>query len=330
MTEKKEDSADLKRNEGLVNQYRQARGAPSVHKTTLASLRAYDPKSLVFVCEGVDDKKVYFHWLRNLQPEITYNFIVCNGKDQVLKFRELMRRDLSGSGNGVLYLIDKDFDGLRGYPDDADIHVTDTYSFENWLVSREILECILTVDMHCHGDPALRSVLLKRFDEIYESFLTITKPYNHRIYLARILGIDARSLPTKLSKLAKIELTTVDACEEDLKNVIVLAREPTLVEIEQYKAAFEALDPMKDYRGKFAMLFFLKWLTLVAQDKNSEHPKLFRNGSGAGAKANGALTLDSIVSKSSPPRSFRVFIERAAQYWFEATNVGVAGSVQMT
>lgn len=37
---------------------------------------------MVFAFEGVDDKTVYYHWIKSLSPELTYEFFVCKGKER--------------------------------------------------------------------------------------------------------------------------------------------------------------------------------------------------------------------------------------------------------
>lgn len=298
------------RNDGasLVEQYREARGALSVLKMALAQLRAYSSKCLVFACEGVDDKKVYFHWIKVVEPSLNYEFLVCNGKEKVLKFREFLHRDLSGLNRAVYFIVDKDFDGLRGYAAGNDIYMTETYSFENHLISSEVLESVLTVDMHCHAAPDLRSNVLAKFDEMYQSFLAVTRPHNHRLFLARLLGISIRPLPTKLSKLATVDLLNVTGRPGNVEDIIVLDREPDAAEVSQSGVEFNKLDPRAGFRGKFAMLFFCRWLELLAEDRNSEGSKLFQAAPKTTARANGQLSIDSIASRSSPPAAFQQFI----------------------
>lgn len=292
----------------LLRTMREARDAPAVHKASLAALRAHEPDVVVFACEGVDDKKVYFHWLRNSQIKFGYEFIVCNGKEKVLKFRELLSRDVTGLHKDVYFFIDKDFDGLKGYATGTDIYLTETYSFENALVTSEILREILTVDMHCHGEPQIRDNVIEKFEEIYLSFLTVTRAHNHRIYLARRLGINSKSLPDKLNKLATVSLLKVDFAEKSVNEAVVLDREPSQSEIYQHEADFSSLEPKRDYRGKFALLFFIRWLEFLGKDRNSENSNLFKSVTKPSALATTQYSLDSIASKSLPPDSFKVFI----------------------
>lgn len=293
----------------IVQRMRDARNSPAVHKTTLAMIRAHNSQCIVFVCEGVDDKKVYFHWLRHIDPSLNYEFHVCNGKGKLLEFRELLQRDTSKLEKNTYFFVDRDFDDLRGYPPGPDIYVSETYSFENWLVTKEILNDILCIELHCHGEHSTRKGVLAAFDEVYASFLKVTRPHNERIFLARRLGIQIRPLPTRLGKLADINLTDVKPQKEDATMAIKLEREPTQAEINQERSEFDRLDPQRCYRGKFALLFFLRWIEMLGKDRNDENSILFSTAHKSAANANGQLSLDSVAAKSVPPPSFRRFIE---------------------
>lgn len=292
----------------LLRSMRDARDAPAVYKASLSAMRAHKPNVVVFACEGVDDKKVYFHWLRNSQIKFGYEFIVCNGKEKVLKFRELLSRDVAGLKKDVYFFMDKDFDGLKGYAAGPEIYLTETYSFENVLVTSDVLREILAVDMHCHGEPHIRDKIVAKFEEIYLSFLDVTRAHNHRIYLARRLGIKSKPLPDKLNKLATVSLLKVDLAENCANEAILLDREPSHLEIEQHEADFASLEPKRDYRGKFALLFFFRWLEFLGKDRNLEESTLFKRGSKPAALATTQYSLDSIASKSLPPDSFKAFI----------------------
>ena len=293
----------------LLRSMRDARDAPAVFKASLAALRAHNPDAVAFACEGVDDKKVYFHWIRNSHIKFEYEFIVCNGKEKVLKFRELLRRDVTGLNKDVYFFVDKDFDGLREYAKGSDIYLTETYSFENVLVTSEVLREILAVDMHCHSEPQIRDSVIEKFEEIYSSFLNLTRAHNHRIYLARRLGLNSKPLPDKLNKLATVGLLKVEFAEKSINEAIVLDREPSQPEIDQYEADFSSLEPKRDYRGKFALLFFTRWLELLGKDRNSEESNLFGGVMKPSASATVQYSLDSIASRSLPPDSFREFID---------------------
>jgi hypothetical protein len=303
-----------------LSQMRKARSSPAALKANLALIRAYKFDCFVFICEGIDDKTVYFHWLRQIGLSVDYEFIVCNGKRTLLEFRDLLRRDVSGLSHCTYFFVDHDFDGLCGHPNDLDIYVTETYSVENELVNRDVLGEILTVDMHCHGVPQCREAVLERFDQVYAAFLAVTRIHNYRIYLARRLDIQMQQIPKKLNKLATVGLMAVEDIPAGIGDVVKLYREPSTSALSQLQKDFDELDPKRSYRGKFATLFFTRWLSLLAKDRTSKESVLFVGAPETSADVSSHFTLDAIAAKSRPPLSLHTFINSVVHAKLQRTS----------
>ncbi|WP_081466310.1 DUF4435 domain-containing protein [Ramlibacter tataouinensis] len=294
----------------LLQEMRDSRERPTVLKIKLATLRAQLPDVLVLAFEGIDDKVIYYHWLKQVAPFLTYEFIVCKGKGKLLEFRELLKRDRAELYKSVYFFVDRDFDGLRGHPDGPDVYITDAYSVENYLVCKEVLAGVLAVEIDCHGQPACRQAVLEKFDEVYDAFLVVTREVNKRIFLARRIGISRKEpWPEKLNSLAKVQLVTVESSGVAPEALVVLDREPTGDEITLLQSEFDALDPRQRYRGKFAYMFLKRWLQLLAADRNSEASVFFAGLDKEGEVAQGHVPLDSLAAKSSAPPSLKHFID---------------------
>ncbi|MEO3713070.1 DUF4435 domain-containing protein [Roseateles flavus] len=279
-------------------------------KSKLAGIRSHCRDCIVFAFEGIEDKTIYFHWLRQINPGMKYEFLVCSGKAQVLEFRELLRRDLTGLRDSIFFFVDRDFDDLRGVEFGDDIFMTETYSIENQLVCHKVLEGIMNVDLHCHGEPECRRTVLRKFDELYDSFLSITEALNRRIFLARTLSIrNSKPFPDKIRLLANVELLHVSSTDLDPMQIVVLDREPTEQEVSAHEDAFKTLNRRDRYRGKFALLFFQRWLELLGEERNKPDSEIFK-GLERKNTANGRLSLDSLAAKSVPPEGFKNFIDR--------------------
>lgn len=293
--------------DGLVDRLREKRSAPAVLKEKLARIRSQRTRTFVFAIEGAEDKDVYYHWFKQVAPMLDYEVIVCNGKGGVLDFRSLLQRDKDNLKDRVFFLVDHDFDGLRGQPAGSDVYVTDTYSVENHLVNSWVLDDLLKIALQCDGEPACRMTVIHRFDALYEKFLGITKDHNLRIFVAKKVGIrNLKPLPKRINPLVKVALDDVIPSYQSLVEVIPLEREPTEDEIKSVVHDFQALEPSLQYRGKFALAFFMRFLELVAEDRGSDNPVLFRGL--APKAANGKLSLDAISSKSVAPQPFKDFV----------------------
>ena len=80
----------------LIESMRDAREVPAVMKSQLAALRAVDPEVCVIAFEGIDDKTVYYHWIKQIVPKFVYEPFVCKGKAKVLQFKKMREQDLAG------------------------------------------------------------------------------------------------------------------------------------------------------------------------------------------------------------------------------------------
>lgn len=292
----------------LIGRMRGKRNVAAVLKIKLASIRSQASDAIVFVVEGPEDKTVYFHWLKQIAPLLNHEMLVCNGKGKLLAFRDLLREDLGGLKDGVYFLVDHDFDGLRGQTPGLDIYVTDTYAVENHIINEQVLDKVLRIELHCDGEPAARASILSHFKDLYDQFLEATRPLNHRIFLARRLGIrNIKAWPEKIGAIADVSLTAVSASEGKLEVKICLEREPTPQEVASLDAEFASLVPREHYRGKFAIAFFAKILQQLAEDRATSPSKLFPTLNPAAC--NGGLTLDAIASKSTAPQTFSNFMQ---------------------
>jgi Protein of unknown function (DUF4435) len=292
-----------------VEAMRARRNSPAVLKTRLASFRSTFPHGAILAFEGDDDKRIYFHWINKIRYQLRYEPFPCSGKDNVLKLRAILERDLGNLRESVYFFIDRDFDDRRGEAPSDNLFMTDQYSIENYLVTHEVVDALLRDDLHCHTLIELRKQVVALFDNVYTQFLTQTRDLNFEIFIARRTGIDlAIPIKTKVSKLAAVELTAVSPSEWEGEKIATLSAEVSEEIRNSLRQEFDTLNPMARYRGKFALAFFSRWLELLTADRNSENSQLFRSIDN-GSKGRAIIpTLDSIASKSSPPEGLTEFV----------------------
>lgn len=291
---------------------RGSRNVATVLKVRLATIRTQAVDSLIFAVEGPEDKVVYFHWLRQVAPLLKYEVLVCDGKAKLLALRELMQRDLGLLKKGLYFLVDHDFDGLRGQPMQADVYLTDTYAVENHLVTEQTLEDLLRVELHCDGEPGVRGALIVQFRALYEQFLDVTSAMNHRIFVAKRSRINSvRPWPEKINHIAIVALDNVAPSDFAVEALVCLEREPTVDEINAISRAFLELDRKAHYRGKFAFSFFIKYLQLLADDRAADSSKMFSTL--PPRPISSKFSFETIASKSVAPGSFVNFIKSAIQ-----------------
>ncbi|MEZ0606633.1 DUF4435 domain-containing protein [Paraburkholderia sp. IW21] len=294
--------------EDYLSVLKASRKGPAVLKARLVTFRSSVPSGLVFAFEGDDDKIVYFHWIKQIDPNLRYEPFPCDGKKDVLDLKEMLDRDLNNLGKDVYFFVDRDFDDLRGMSESKAVFMTDSYSIENHIVEEAVLDELLKNEFHFHAQPECRQKVAAVFSNLYDTFIDITKPVNFRLFLARRLNIELRApLPTKISRLADVSLLEVTATADDASVVVQLKREPSGDEIAVLRSDFEALSPKTRYRGKFALMFFVSWLHALADDRNGSAPRFGPRASTSKVHPQ-RLTLDTLASKSRVPEGLRDFL----------------------
>lgn len=292
-----------------IERMKASRGSSAVMKTKLIALRSALPDCIVFAFEGDDDKPVYFQWTKQIRPDLAYEPFVCNGKKQVFVFREMLARDLGGLAKHVYFFIDRDFDDYAGNEPSAETFMTDRYSTENYLVSRTVFEELLKDEFHCHAEPSLREVILNSFEQYLDDFLSTTRDLNRRLFIARRLKIELRKqLPTRVSDIALVTLKGVTPGRLAAQEVVVLSAEPDQADTDRLSAEFDNLDPRERYRGKFSLLFFMKWLELLGEERNDKESDIFKGLNKPRPVQVRGITLGMLASKSEYPTGLRQFI----------------------
>lgn len=293
-----------------ISQMKAARGAPAVLKLRLAQVRSACPETPIFAFEGDDDKLVYYQWIRQVRPLLSYEPFVCRGKGSLLSLRAAVLRDVTGLKDGIYFFVDRDYDDLRDQPEDSSTFVTEFYSVENYLVSTDVLDLLLQNEFHCEGKPDLRRSVLSLFNTTYEAFLERTKEVNRRIYIARMLKIEIeKSLPTKWSHLSAIHLDSIGDLVAPPEILVPLKSNPSIEDWKTHSENFDKLDPRSRYRGKFAMIFFLRWLDHLASDYASGSSSIFRGLDTNGKARVSELRIGNFASKSPHPSGLKAFVE---------------------
>lgn len=296
----------------LATRMREGRRSPAALKAALSHIRSVKSDVAVFVFEGVDDVGIYEVWISRCTVMPVYEPLPGKGKDQLLAFRQMLHADTTGLRDRVFFFVDRDFDGLKGGVPGADIFVLDSYSPENYLASEEVLTSLLNDELRCAGLPVVRNSVVARFNQIKGQFHLLVRDINFRLYLARKCGIRVVSLEDSISRFVSIELSGVTlVVGASVSDFVQLEREPTMEEVSENFGAFDAFFPSKDYRGKYEIQMFARWVSKLAEDRGEAAPLMFP-GQAKAANISVALTLRSLAARSLLPPQFSDFIAAAA------------------
>ena len=296
-------------NNDFGTRVRENRSSGAVLKARVSNIRSRYRSAVIAVVEGVTDVGPYEVWTTRISHDHTVEFAPATGKSQILDFRRRIRNDQSGLAVGVYMFVDQDFDGLRGQSEGNDIFCTDAYSIENYLVSETVLRSILTDEFRCTAETDHRDNILKLFARILCEFNECIKDANGRIFRGRQLGLLRTGIDDKISKYVEISHYNVRKIydKEKLADLIGLEREPSLDETACIDAAFEELNPLLSYRGKFLLAFFRIWLEKLSEEGRRAGHTLFPDSKKIHfSTAN--LTLRSLATRSSLPDGLEKFI----------------------
>ncbi|MEN8516064.1 DUF4435 domain-containing protein [Burkholderia sp. RS02] len=281
-----------------------------VEKSQFAAFSSAIPDDVkIFSYEGRDDKIAYDHWVRRIDGELKYEPYVSETKHANLQLFDSLRRDLTGLGDRVYFFVDRDFDDIQGRVPHDKLFMTDRYSIENYLVCDKLLDELLKIEFHCNGYLAARTKIIDIFKIAYEKFLTVTKELNFRIFLAareKIKRIE--DLPMGINVIADVSLNGVTAIDRPIHEIVKLEREPTDEEAARWRGEFEALEPTERYRGKFALSFFVKWLTLLRQDRLANPSVCFGDVPLPDYGVKGNFSFDSLVPRAACPSGLSAFL----------------------
>lgn len=297
-------------NSEFVDRARDHRSSGAALKVRVSNVRSRNPTAIIAVVEGPDDVGPYEVWISRISDTLSFELVPGAGKSQLLDFRRRMANDRTGLFCGTYLFVDRDFDGLRGQEDGADIFCTEAYSMENYLVSTAILKSILTDEFRCTGETDHREYVLNLFSKILTEFNVCIADANRRIFCARCLGIHKINIEDRISRYVEISVFAVRKLydEEQVKKLITLDRELLISEIKEFDRRFELLDPLKRYRGKFLLSFFKIWLSKLADERRRCGQSLFPKTASDNFSA-GNLSLRSLASRAPLPGGLEQFVQ---------------------
>ena len=288
-------------------QMQKAMDSSAVLKMKFIALRGRMQNVNIFAFEGVDDKFVYYHWIKQLKNDLEYVPFLCGGKGDAIKLMNSLERDVNGLRNRVYFFIDRDYDQEK-YEFDG-LYVTSFYSFENYLARSEVLAEILKNDFHLHGRPDLIAYIDSIYCKLEGKFFEIVRDLNLVLFVASSLKIKRNTkLPDRIGALADIEIDDINSKFENVFELIDLERNPTLEEVNLNRGVFDKLDPRDRYRGKFNILFFKRFLEIIYQEIKKPNDDFFKNALQDGLVPKLNLTIDTIASRSKAPKCFSTFI----------------------
>jgi hypothetical protein len=258
----------------FIDQLRQARfSSTAVLHEFLTQFDPAQQKVHAFF-EGHDDGVFYGKFLNQRIPVgtrlCTYR---CEGKAKVYEvFGQIIAR--YPKAKNVLFFVDKDLDDILGepWPTDPRIYVTDVYSIENFLVSKDVLYQFFQESIRLSVVDFPIEPILARFDVQLARFHCLTT-----VVMAWVVAVRRAGLRPNLNDVNVGELFTVsDDCMirarcgcrvEYLHRTTGIQKRADLTRrVLQTAKELKRISPKRVIRGKFEAWFFVEfWKHLIRQ-----------------------------------------------------------------
>lgn len=295
-----------------VKTLRSARNSIAVILYKYLQLRNHNKDKCIYIFEGNEDYSFYSTLInRILKKSVKITPLCVNGKDNVLELREKLKLNEEKSAQKVLFFIDRDYDLLKGYTKTNNLYMTPSYSIENLLVTEKNLKELLIGEYHCNDHHAMEDIT--KINGLYRSrlneFTSVMKKTNQLIHYIRVQDIKINSINVDVfKKIAKVSLEEVSCLSHDCWKHIGLSSDISNDCLNITKKEFDKLDPVKNWRGKFLYGFFIKFLSLLKEDRGQKKPKYFKERKNIDFNPTGDI-IRTLASMMEIPICLKSFVE---------------------
>ncbi|EPT0833112.1 DUF4435 domain-containing protein [Yersinia enterocolitica] len=239
-----------------------------------------DVKTLHVYYEGKCDNKLYYGLLQRIikNKDVIIRTVICKNKSKVLDFR-LALQGRANDYNRIIYFIDKDIDDIcsRSYSLSDDLHETEYYSIENYVVCNKILsdiciEAFNIANIEAHDGRGFVDFAMEKYNAEEAKFFDAI-----RIIMSYVVLLRRNSIRVVLDNIKINELFLVDK-DCNLVNKIEVkdysdyfSRKtnhditPYLIDLDVVESELSRLEPRVYVRGKYHMSFFCEFMNIIQE-----------------------------------------------------------------
>lgn len=256
-----------------VELLRAARGGSRVAFAEYLKIRS--PGVPVLVFEGKQCPAFYINKIILLLGTRDLRQIIARGKRNVIELRDLIRRNLATANDVVLFFVDKDYDNQPASGEFEDVYVTPGYSIENECVRWPVIDAYIRAnfDVADADDEASMADIKTMYESGWKTYVRESKELHKVIFICRYAS--TRCLPgDDLGAYFHVDWAagTVSAkfgSHEELLELlqIEVQNRPAVVALLANLSAFDSLDALRDWRGKFHFSFVKSLLSHVAKKR---------------------------------------------------------------
>lgn len=253
-----------------VEKLRAARSGAHVAFAEYLKIRSAGVPVLVF--EGKQCPAFYINKIILLLGALVHRQVIARGKRNVLELRDLIRRNLATAEDLVLFFVDKDYDSQPETGEFKDVYVTPGYSIENECVRWPVIEAYIRAnfDVADANDEAAVADVKAMYERGWYTYVRESKELHKVVFVCR--NSATRCLPGEdLGAYFRVDWVagTVSAKYGSLNELFELLQIgaqdcPTVIAQLSNALAFDSLDALREWRGKFHLSFVRSLLSHIA------------------------------------------------------------------
>lgn len=261
-----------------------------------------NPDCHVLLFEGEDER----YYAARIASEAEYSSVICNGKENLIEAYNLAKQHRLLSQMKIIGFIDKDYDANITNPD---IYVTPCYSIENLYCTTNVFYRILSAEFGLcqYADVAECNHLYANVYEKFENDLS-------GISILSAWFRFQRDTESRVQAKKKLSVNVIDLADifgssstrhiQYIKEKCPKSYKWTKDTKAQYLADDFHDDPISNYRGKWVLELFMKYLRPLIESgksqslgfKTQKKPTIAISGNGIASLSSYADTPECLVS----------------------------------
>ena len=246
-------------NEDYADELRSYRHTPNSLEIQLTQLIPEDDVKAILVVEGWDDSVLIIRAFNVVMSGVYAAVIVCGGKYNVLKLRQLLYSDYS-SDTKTMFFVDKDHDDFMGVDNtDERTYVTEYYSIE-WIICTEEVMCSLIKRYYTLSEmDEIWKVVKARYRSQVKKCLDYLRPVMQAVVVVRKKGKRPKLKKISFSDICRFKDGTVNRTANGINALLGQSGCSTNFsndDLSQISEEFGSMDDRLYIRGKLYLQFF--------------------------------------------------------------------------
>lgn len=267
----------------MVENLRVARGRAAVMFHEFVLMKDVHEKTLFCCFEGQDSKYYGFRIETYSGYEIqNTHYFDCGGKDQVIRFHDLINKDQTYQNIRIAYFVDLDFDESIKGKCTPEIYETPCYSVENFYTTKDCFQRILAHEFGLNISDDDYKTCLTIFEDRQREFHGAILLLNAWVACQRELYNQGQSQRADLANInlkefVSINLEKVEAIYNltDIERVYPAVPKIAQEKLESKKKYLLSKGCQKYFRGKFEIEFLRKMILCLKEEFGSGSFEMF-------------------------------------------------------